>query len=87
MEPRLEGAMMDHFFRAFAATSIARRMSATVPLGTESTTSPVAGLRTGVVSLPSESINSLATNSFAIQILRFVSEFQQQSCSLVVVKN
>src|SRR4030095_13924092 len=66
-EPRLEGAIIDHFFKAFAATSIARRMSATVPLGTESTTSPVAGLRTEVVSLLSESINSLATNSFAIE--------------------
>src|SRR5262245_26918600 len=59
--------MIAHFLRAFAATSIARRMSATVPLGTESTKSPVAGLRTGVVSLLSESINSLATSSFAIE--------------------
>jgi hypothetical protein len=42
-------------------------MSATVPLGTESTNSPVAGLRTGVVSLLSESTNSLATSSFAIE--------------------
>src|SRR5262245_40889268 len=67
MEPRLEGAMIDHFFKAFAATSIARRISATVPLGTESTISPVAGLRTGVVSLLSESTNSLATNNFAIE--------------------
>src|SRR4029450_9673944 len=58
---------MDHFFKAFAATSIARRMSATVPLGTESTPPAVAGLGTGVVSLLSESINSLATNSFAIE--------------------
>src|SRR5262245_62145732 len=67
MAPRLEGAMTDHFLRAFAATSIARRISATVPLGTESTKSPVAGLRTGVISLLSESINSLATSSFAIE--------------------
>src|SRR5215510_9495287 len=67
MEPRLDGAMIDHFFNAFAATSIARRISVTVPLGTESTISPVAGLRTGVVSLLSESINSLATSSFAIE--------------------
>src|SRR5262249_10135533 len=43
------------------------RMSATVPLGTESTVSPVAGLRTGMVSLLSESINSLATSNFAIE--------------------
>src|SRR5215475_8654907 len=59
--------MIAHFLRAFAATSMARRMSATVPLGTESTNSPVAGLRTGVVSLLSESTNSLATSSFAIE--------------------
>jgi hypothetical protein len=44
-------------------------MSVTVPLGTESTNSPVAGLRTGVVYLLSESIDSLATSSFAIKIL------------------
>src|SRR5262245_16689107 len=67
MEPRFAGAISDHFFKALAATSIARRMSATVPLGTESTVSPVAGLRTGVVSLLSESINSLATSNFAIE--------------------
>src|SRR5215471_9895568 len=66
MAPRLEGAMLAHFLRAFAATSMARRMSATVPLGTESTISPVAGLRTGVVSLLSESVDSPATNNFAI---------------------
>src|SRR5262247_1875005 len=67
MEPRFAGAIRDHSSKALAATSIARRMSATVPLGTESAVSPVAGLRTGVVSLLSESINSLATSNFAIE--------------------
>src|SRR6266478_934846 len=69
MLPRLDGAISDHFFNAPFAASMARRISLTVPLGTVSTTSPVAGLRTSVVCPLSESTDSPATNILAIMVL------------------
>src|SRR4030095_4986264 len=67
--PRVDGAIEDHFLSALCAASIARRTSFMVPLGTLSTTSPVAGLRTSVVCPLSESTCSPAINIFAIRIL------------------
>src|SRR6476620_6514846 len=62
--------MSDHFLSAPLAASMARRISVIVPLGTLSTTSPVAVLRTSVVCSLSESAGSPAIHILAIGVLR-----------------